>query len=157
MDKGVSRNAVCVLDDDPSVLKAVGRLLKSEGFEVTKFSEPAAFLTAMHQSPCPVAVLDFAMPRMNGLEVQAILRRTAPETRVIFFSGHGDDVVREMALQKGAVAFLDKPCDDEELLGAVRQALNGHNRNGATEDATPLNRNRERDFFGPSDLGMSPG
>ena len=148
---------MCVVDDDPSVLKAVERLLKAEGFEVAKFSEPAAFLAAMQESPCHVAVLDYAMPRMNGLEVQAILRRTAPDTRVIFFSGHGHDTVRKMALQQGAVAFLDKPCDDEELLAAVRQALNGHSPNGATEDAAPKDRNKIVDFFIPPGMGISPG
>jgi CheY-like chemotaxis protein len=121
----LSKTGVCVLDDDPSVLKSVQRLLKAEGFDAEKFSEPAAFLAAAAQSPCRVAILDVAMPQMNGLEVQAILRKTAPETRVVFLSGQGDASIRETALKNGAVDFLDKPCDDEELVAVVRKALNG--------------------------------
>ena len=135
----VSKNAVCIVDDDPSVLKAVARLLKSDGFEVAKFSHPASFLAAAAESPYPLVILDFAMPQMNGLEVQAALRQTSPETKVIFFSGQGHDAVREMALQKGAVDFFDKPCDDEELLRAVHRALNGHAPNTAREKEAPRN------------------
>lgn len=127
MNRVLSEAAVCVVDDDPSVLKSVQRLFQAEGVDVEKFSEPAAFLAAVAQSPCRVVILDVAMPQMNGLEVQAILRRTAPETRVVFLSGQGDDSIRETALKNGAIAFLDKPCDDSQLIEVVRRALNGAN------------------------------
>jgi FixJ family two-component response regulator len=126
MDSVVSQTAaICVVDDDLSVLKAVQRLLNAEGFEAAKFSEPAAFLMAAAQAPCRVAILDVSMPQMNGLEVQAILRRTAPETRVIFISALADASVRKTALENGAIEFLGKPFDDEKLVKAVRRALNG--------------------------------
>jgi len=107
------------------VLKSVHRLLKAAGIDAEQFSEPAAFLTAAAQAPCRVAILDVAMPHMNGLEVQAILRRTAPETRVVFLSGQGDPSIREAALKNGAVDFLIKPCDNRQLIAVVRRALNG--------------------------------
>ena len=115
--------AICVLDDDLSMLKALDRLLKSEGFNVERFSEPAAFITAIGQAPCRVAILDVWMPDMNGLEVQAVLRSKSPETRIIFISGRDDPSVRHAALEAGAFGFLSKPFDDEGLLQLVRQAI----------------------------------
>ncbi len=105
------------------MLKAVDRLLKSEGFQVEKFSEPAAFLSTIGRSACRVAILDVWMPEMNGLEVQAALRKDSPETRVIFMSGRDDSSVRQTALEAGAVGFLSKPFDDELLLQLVRNAV----------------------------------
>jgi FixJ family two-component response regulator len=114
---------ICLLDDDLSMLKALDRLLKSDGFHVDRFSDPAAFLTAVGKSPCKVAILDVWMPDMNGLEVQAVLGKDAPETRIIFISGRDDPSVRQTALEAGAFGFLSKPFDDEVLLQLVRKAI----------------------------------
>ena len=73
-------NPIWLLDDDAFVLRALGRLLKSAGFIVEKFNHPAAFLARLEHAPCRVAILDVWMPDMNGLEVQACLRRDSPET-----------------------------------------------------------------------------
>lgn len=115
--------SVCLLDDDFSMLKALERLLKSDGFNVERFSEPAAFLAAVSKSPCRVAILDVWMPDMNGLEVQAALRKESPETRIIFISGRDDPSVRQTALEAGAFGFLSKPFDDEAFLQLVRKAV----------------------------------
>ena len=119
---GQSRDGIWLLDDDVSMLKALGRLMNSAGFIVEKFSDPATFLAMLQHAPCRVAVLDVWMPRMNGLEVQAYLRRDSPETRIIFISGRDDSLVRQTALDAGAVAFLAKPFDDENLVRLVREA-----------------------------------
>jgi len=63
------------------------------------------------------------MPQMNGLEVQACLRRDSPETRIIFISGRDDPPVRHTALDAGALAFLAKPFEDEVLVQLVRKAV----------------------------------
>lgn len=115
--------SVCLLDDDLSMLKALDRLLKSEGFNVEKFSEPAAFLAGIGQASCRLAILDVWMPDMNGLEVQEALRKDSPETRIIFISGRDDPSVRQTALEAGAFGFLSKPFDDEVFLQLVRKAL----------------------------------
>ena len=115
--------SVCLLDDDISMLKALDRLLKSDGFHVEKFSEPAAFLAAFKEAPCRLVILDVWMPEMNGLEVQAILRKDFPNTRLIFISGRDDSAVRQTALEAGAFGFLSKPFDDEALLQLVRKAV----------------------------------
>jgi FixJ family two-component response regulator len=116
-------DVICLLDDDPSVLKAVGRLLSSAGWQAQKFSDPEKFLEYAKIHRAPVAVIDVWMPIMSGLEVQSRLREVSPSTRVIVFTGKDDPLVRSTALNAGASAFLTKPFDDEELLTAIRVAL----------------------------------
>lgn len=115
--------SVCLLDDDLSMLKALERLLKSDGFNVERFHEPSAFLAAIAKAPSRVAILDVWMPDMNGLEVQAALQKESPETRIIFISGRDDPSVRQTALEAGAFGFLSKPFDDEAFLQLVRKAV----------------------------------
>src|SRR5438132_12799780 len=111
---GVNRcDGIWLLDDDVSMLKALGRLMNSAGFIVEKFNHPAAFLARLEHAPCRVAVLDVWMPDMNGLQVQACLRRDSPETRIIFISGRDDPPVRHAALDAGAVAFSTKPFEND--------------------------------------------
>ena len=105
------------------MLKALGRLLTCEGYHVEKFSHPAAFLSAVEEKSCRVAILDVWMPEMNGLEVQEALRQESPDTRVIFISGRDDPSVRQTALDAGAFGFLSKPFDDEKLVQLVRMAV----------------------------------
>src|SRR3954447_19262573 len=117
------RATVCLLDDDLSMLKALDRLLKSEGFNVEKFSDPVVFLSTIVKCSYRVAILDVWMPDMNGLEVQTVLRKDSPQTRIIFISGRDDPSVRQTALEAGAFGFLSKPFDDEVLLQLVRKAV----------------------------------
>ena len=105
------------------MLKALDRLLQAEGFNVAKFSEPVAFLSSLGQASYRLAILDVWMPDMNGLEVQEVLRKDSPETRIIFISGRDDPSVRQAALDAGAFGFLAKPFDDEALLQLVRKAV----------------------------------
>src|SRR5437879_13518183 len=122
---GQSRDGIWLLDDDVSMLKALGRLMNSAGFVVEKFNDPATFLAKLQHVPCRVAVLDVWMPQMNGLEVQACLRRDCLETRIIFITGRDDPSVRQTALDGGAFAFLTKPFEDEDLVKVVHEALEG--------------------------------
>jgi FixJ family two-component response regulator len=114
---------ICLLDDDISMLKALGRLLACEGHKVRQFSDPAAFLGSIGETRCPVAILDVWMPEMNGLEVQEALRKESPTTRIIFMSGRDDPSVRQTALDAGAFGFLSKPFHDEALVQLVQEAL----------------------------------
>jgi len=119
----LNSDVICLLDDDPSVLKAVGRLLSSAGWQARQFNDPEKFLEYAKIHRSPVAVIDVWMPLMNGLEVQSRLKEVSPSTRVIIFTGKDDPLVRSTAVNAGASAFLTKPFDDEELLTAVRLAL----------------------------------
>jgi len=118
-------DGIWLLDDDVSMLKALGRLMNSAGFIVEKFNHPATFLARLERAPCRVAILDVWMPQMNGLEVQARIRRDSPETRIIFMTGRDDPLVRQTALDGGAFAFLTKPFEDEDLVKVVHEALEG--------------------------------
>jgi two-component system response regulator FixJ len=114
---------VCLLDDDPSVLKGLGRLFSSADLDAKMFSDPGEFLCYAKTHRPVVALLDVCMPQMSGLEVQSQLRTISPSTRVIIFTGKDDPLVRSTALNAGALAFFTKPFNDEELLTAVRLAL----------------------------------
>jgi FixJ family two-component response regulator len=114
---------VCLLDDDPSVLKGLGRLFASADLLAETFSDPEDFLRYARTHRPVIALIDVHMPQMNGLEVQSQLRGVSPSTRVIIFTGKDDPLVRSTALNAGALAFLTKPFDDEVLLAAVRLAL----------------------------------
>src|SRR5213594_3175427 len=120
-----ARDGIWLLDDDVSMLRALGRLMNSAGFIVEKFNHPAAFLARLEHAPCRVAILDVWMPDMNGLEVQACLRRDSPETRIIFISGRDDPSVRQTALDAGAFGFLSKPFEDEALVQLIHKAVAG--------------------------------
>jgi FixJ family two-component response regulator len=117
------RDGIWILDDDVSMLKALGRLMSSAGLIAEKFSDPVAFLARLKHAACRVAVLDVWMPQMNGLEVQARLRRESPETEIIFITGRDDPSVRQNALNAGAFAFLTKPFEDETLVRLVQKAM----------------------------------
>jgi FixJ family two-component response regulator len=116
-------DSIWLLDDDVSMLKALGRLMDSADFDVEKFSDPATFLARLEHASCRLAVLDVWMPQMSGLEVQACLRRDSPATRVIFVTGRDDPIVRQTAIEAGAFAFLAKPFDDEVLIQLIREAV----------------------------------
>jgi FixJ family two-component response regulator len=118
-----SDDSIWLLDDDLSMLKALGRLMDAAGFSAEKFSDPIAFLARLNQASCRLAVLDIWMPQMNGLEVQACLRRDSPATQVIFLTGREDPMARQSAIEGGAFAFLAKPFDDEVLVQLVREAV----------------------------------
>ena len=114
---------VCLLDDDPAVLKGMSRLLSAANWTVKQFSDPEKFLVYSKTHRPPVAVIDVWMPIMNGLEVQSQLREISPSTRVIIFTGTEDPLVRSTALNAGASAFFSKPFDNQEFLTAIQMAL----------------------------------
>ena len=118
-------SVVCVVDDDPSVLKAACRLLDSAGWKVEAFSDPIAFLKYAAVRHPRLAVIDILMPAMNGLEVQARLRTASPSTRVIILTSKDDPSVRSRAMDGGAFAFFLKAGANGDLLAAIESALNG--------------------------------
>ena len=114
---------VCILDDDPSVLKATSRLLRSAGLGAETFSDPYPFLHFAETHHPSVAVVDIIMPLMSGLEVQNRLRKVCPSTRVIILTSKDDPSVRSQALEGGAFAFFLKPVDDEKFLAGIQEAV----------------------------------
>ena len=116
---------ICLLDDDPAVLKGISRLLSSADCQVRQFCDPIDFLLYAKRYRPPLAIVDVWMPSMNGLEVQSQLQQVSPSTRVIIFTGKDDVAVREAALKAGAWAFFIKPFNDEVFLASVRTGLAG--------------------------------
>lgn len=114
---------ICLLDDDPSLVKATSRLLSSAGWRVESFTDPIEFLryAATHQPP--VVVLDIRMPVMNGLEVQLRLRKISPGTRVVVLTSKDDPAVRSQAMNRGAAAFFVKPANDEQFIAGIESAF----------------------------------
>ena len=118
-----SASTIWLLDDDPSVLKATGRLLASADWEVETFIDPDAFLRHAEIHHPRVVVIDMGMPRMDGLEVQKRLSGISPSTRVIVLTANDDRIVRWKALAAGATAFFIKPACSDEFLAGVRSAF----------------------------------
>jgi FixJ family two-component response regulator len=123
LSASAGNDGIWLLDDDVSMLRALGRLMTSAGLIAEKFSNPVAFLERLKHGQCRVAILDVWMPQMNGLEVQARLRRNSPTTRIIFITGRDDPSVRQTAVDAGAFAFLTKPFEDEALVQLVQKAM----------------------------------
>jgi two-component system response regulator HydG len=117
------RLRICLLDDDPSVVKATSRLLSSVGWNVDPFTDPVEFLRHAETCHPKVVVLDILMPVMNGLEVQKRLRSISPGSQVIVVTSKDDPEVRKQAMQGGASAFFVKPVDDAEFLAGIQAAL----------------------------------
>lgn len=118
-----SERAVYVVDDEVDVLRALSRLLRSDGLPVRTFDDACAFVDLIEPDSAGCILLDLSMPELDGLAVQRLLVEKGCRLPVIFLSGNADAVASASALQQGAVDFLSKPVDAEELLRAVRAAL----------------------------------
>ena len=118
-----SEATVFVVDDEPSVLKAIARLLRSSGFNVETFRSPQEFLDGYDPNTTGCLVLDVAMPGLSGLDLQEALSLKAIELPIIFLTARGDIPMSVQAMKRGAVDFLQKPVNDEELLEAIQTGI----------------------------------
>jgi RNA polymerase sigma factor (sigma-70 family) len=128
---------IFLVDDDDSVLRGLGRLLRATGYATKAFASPSEFLAQLPGDTPGCAVLDLRMPGLNGLELQQAMESKNCHLPVIFISGHGDVPASVKAMKAGAVDFLQKPFDEQQLLGAISQALlkNAAARASSTEAA----------------------
>jgi len=114
---------VLIVDDDPSVRKALRRLVKSVGLQVETFASADEFLCATLPDGPSCAVLDVRMPGLSGLGLQEELAARGLSMPIIFITGHGNIPMSVRAMKAGAVDFLEKPFDDQDFLDAIQQAL----------------------------------
>lgn len=114
---------VFVVDDDPSVRKALGRLLRTAGLSVETFASAEEFLQHVLPDAPGCLIVDVRMPGLSGLDLQHRLTDTNIGLPVVFITGHGDIPMTVRAMKAGAVDFLPKPFDESSLLHAVRQAI----------------------------------
>lgn len=112
-----------LVDDDPSVLKSLGRALSNRGINVEVFDSALAFIDKYEVDQPGCLVLDLSMPGINGLELQAELNSRSVLIPVIFITGHGDIPQSVQALKAGAVDFLEKPLRMEILLQRIEVAF----------------------------------
>jgi len=118
-----SSGVVYVLDDDPEMVKALTRLLRTKRFDVRGFTSVRAFLESCRPENIACLVLDVAMPELDGLELQRHLTHQGILMPIIFVTGHGDIPMSVRAIKAGATDFLIKPVDSAVLVQAVRAGL----------------------------------
>jgi FixJ family two-component response regulator len=114
---------VFLVDDDASVLSAVGRLIRSAGHKVEAFGSPREFFERTGSDAPGCLVVDLRMPELNGLELQERMAGAGYHLPVIFMSGQADIQSTVRAMQGGAVDFLIKPFDEHQLLDAIDRAI----------------------------------
>jgi len=114
---------VFVVDDDPSVRRSTERLVRSAGFEVKTFGSAAEFLESPQPEGPACLVLDVRMPGRSGLDLQRELTGSGIQIPIIFVTGHGDIPMTVRAMKAGALEFLTKPYRRNDLLQAIRAAI----------------------------------
>jgi FixJ family two-component response regulator len=119
----VARNLISVIDDDESVRRTTSRLIESFGFRAAAFESAESFLSSGHLNDTSCLIVDVQMPGMNGLQLQSQLAAAGCNIPIIFITAFDDKESRRRAMQAGAVAFLGKPFNDEQLLESIRLAL----------------------------------
>ena len=117
------RIRVAVVDDDASVRRALGRLLRTAGFDVETFGSGAELLQALSRFNPDCIILDLHMQEMNGLDVQRHLARIGSPAPVIIITGHDDSKARSEAIALGASAYLAKPIEENLLVTTIEQAV----------------------------------
>ena len=119
----MSEPTVFIIDDDPSARKGITRLVRAAGMNAESFASAGDFLTSGRSDGPGCIVLDVRMPEMTGPELQEELDRADYCMPIIFLSAHGDVPTTAKAMKKGAVDFLTKPVDKDDLLEAIRISL----------------------------------
>src|SRR5919108_195758 len=114
---------VFVVDDDPSVRRAIKRLVESVGLHVELFASPQELLQAWRRDVPGCLVLDIRLPGKSGLDFQRELAEANISIPIIFITAHGDIPMTVRAMKSGAVEFLTKPFRDQDLLDAIQLAL----------------------------------
>jgi FixJ family two-component response regulator len=114
---------VSVVDDDPSVRRSLARLIKGAGYRVEAFASANEFLARPPEEGPACLLLDVRMPGLTGLDLQETLAIAAHSTSIVFITGYRDVRASVKAMKGGAVDFLTKPVNDEELLGAIERAV----------------------------------
>src|SRR5437667_10081403 len=114
---------VFVVDDDPSVRRAIKRLVGSVGLEVELFGSAQEFLRSKRPDAPSCLVLDIRLPGISGLDFQRELAQANIHIPIIFITAHGDIPMTVRAMKAGAVEFLTKPFRDQDLLDAIQVAL----------------------------------
>jgi FixJ family two-component response regulator len=129
------QSVVYVIDDDISMREGLKNLLRSVGLRVESFATASEFLGKRLPDAAVCLVVDVRLPGLSGLDFQAELTKANIDVPIIFITGHGDIAMTVKAMKAGAVEFLAKPFRDQDLLDAVKLALE---KNGATRNSRKM-------------------
>ncbi len=121
---------IAVVDDDPAVLKALSRLLRSRAFRVQTFESGREFLAALPHDLPECLIVDLQMPGMSGLDLQQHLARNGIPIPTIMITAHGEAALRGRYEQAGLVAFLLKPLQESSLFAAIDKAIGASRGSG---------------------------
>jgi RNA polymerase sigma factor (sigma-70 family) len=145
---------VFVIDDDPSFLRALSRLLRASGFQVGGYASAAEFMDGLQPDMAGCVITDLLMPGMDGMALQEALQKAGSPLPILFLTGHGDIPTTVQAMRRGAEDFLTKDAPKEELLTAVKRALERNERertdrerSRAIRDLLALLTDREREVL----------
>ncbi|OCP00612.1 MULTISPECIES: response regulator [unclassified Ensifer] len=112
---------VYLVDDDDAVRRALSLLLSTVGIKVTAFADPQAFLAQLSRLETGCLILDIRMPAISGLKLQEKLAERGVDWPTIVISGHGDIEACRRAFRNGAIDFLSKPIDEQDLIDAIHK------------------------------------
>jgi FixJ family two-component response regulator len=118
-----TQKLICVVDDDSSMRRALGRLVDSLGFEVRLHASGRECLDRSFIDQAACLIVDVSMPHMDGFELHTLLEASGRQVPTVFLSGYVGRGYRERAASAGAVAYLSKPCDESLLRDAIDMAL----------------------------------
>jgi FixJ family two-component response regulator len=118
-----TRPTIFIIDDDESVCRALGRLIRSVGLITETFATAEEFLRFTGESEPGCLILDVHLPGLSGLELQERLTSEGRCLPIVFITAYQEDQACQFALQAGAVAFLQKPFEEQSLLNAVARAI----------------------------------
>jgi FixJ family two-component response regulator len=121
---------IAIVDDDPSVLRALTRLLRVRALHARTYQSAQEFLAALPGGLPECLILDLQMPGMNGLELLQHMTRQGIRIPTIIITAHGDAGIRERCESAGAIAFLTKPLQDTSLFAAIEEASRGASDRG---------------------------
>jgi len=114
---------IAIVDDDPSAREGLSSLIRSAGLQVETFASAQEFLARPGVEAPSCLVLDLQLPGLSGLDLQKRMAEVGMEIPIVFLTGHGDIPASVQAMKAGAVEFLTKPFDEEELLQAIQEAV----------------------------------
>jgi len=137
-----TRPVIFVIDDDASVREAVGNLLESVGLHSESFGSTEEFMFEKRPDAPSCLLLDVRLPGLNGLDFQDKLEKSGIRLPIVFITAHGDVPMTSRAMKAGAVDFLTKPFQKQELLTAIHQALDRDRKARKEESAFSSVRSR---------------
>lgn len=119
----IAMKRIYLVDDDESLLRSLGRLLRIDGFDVIPFSSPNTFLKGLDRAKPGCVIVDLKMPEMNGIEMYDAMERAGCVLPMIFLTGEGAIPDSVLAMKKGAINFLTKPAARADILAALDEAF----------------------------------